>query len=274
MTNIEIIEENKRRLSVINSVYNPYTGEGSTSIERKKVHIDGFPLEDMYLPTEFADSGFVQKLSEVGYEGYIKFILCTGVTQELKSELWIEFCKERIKYDFEFWAALLIVIALKGLGRDSNFVLNRAQRHYLKELEKLRFSNPFEYDIRVEEGIDPETTLIPPLILQPFVENALKHGFRDETKRGMLSITIIKENDFLCCTVEDNGVGRMNSISHIPVSGFKKESLGLKITEERLNLISESRKQRAYFKIEDLLDKSDNPLGTRVLVFLPYEQSI
>lgn len=140
MTNIEIIEENKRRLSVINSVYNPYTGEGSTSIERKKVHIDGFPLEDMYLPTEFADSGFVQKLSEVGYEGYIKFILCTGVTQELKSELWIEFCKERIKYDFEFWAALLIVIALKGLGRDSNFVLNRAQRHYLKELEKLRLA--------------------------------------------------------------------------------------------------------------------------------------
>lgn len=140
MTNVEIIEENKRRLSVINSVYNPYTGEGSTSIERKKVHIDGFPLEDMYLPTEFADSGFVQKLSEVGYEGYIKFVLCTGVTQELKSELWIEFCKERIKYDFEFWAALLIVIALKGLGRDSNFVLNRAQRHYLKELEKLRLA--------------------------------------------------------------------------------------------------------------------------------------
>jgi tetratricopeptide (TPR) repeat protein len=142
------------------------------------------------------------------------------------------------------------------------------------ELEKLRFSNPFEYDIRVEEGIDPETTLIPPLILQPFVENALKHGFRDETKRGMLSITIIKENDFLRCTVEDNGVGRKHSMSIKPVSGFKKESLGLKITEERLNLISESRKQRAYFKIEDLLDKSDNPLGTRVLVFLPYEQSI
>lgn len=142
------------------------------------------------------------------------------------------------------------------------------------ELEKMRFRNPFDYIIYVEPEIMLQTTLIPPLILQPFIENAIKHGFRDESRPGTLKIAICKEDNLLICTIEDNGVGRKHSMSIKPVSGFKKESIGLKITEERLNLICETRKQKAFFRIEDLVDISDNPLGTRVLVFLPYEQSI
>ncbi len=142
------------------------------------------------------------------------------------------------------------------------------------ELEKMRFRNPFDYIIHIEPEIMIQNTLIPPLILQPFVENAIKHGFCDESRPGILKIAIRREENLLICTIEDNGIGRKQSMSITPASGFKKESIGLKITEERLNLISEARKQKAFFRIEDLIDISDNPLGTRVLVFLPYEQSI
>lgn len=138
MTVTEIIQENRRRLSVINSPYNPITGLGSTSIERVTVEIRGCPLPTMYLPLEFAKTGFVKKLTETGFDGYIKLVLKMGVSDDIKNELWTTFCQERIKYDFEFWAYSCILISAKGKGKDIPFLLNRAQRYYLKELERLR----------------------------------------------------------------------------------------------------------------------------------------
>lgn len=139
------------------------------------------------------------------------------------------------------------------------------------DLENMRFKKPFIYEIKPDADIDPETTLIPPLILQPFVENAIKHGFRDPLKNGLLKIEVRKENELLVCTVEDNGVGRSESMKIKSLSGFKKESIGMKLTEERLKTISKMKKIKSHFIIDDLVDSYNKPLGTRIKMFLPYE---
>jgi tetratricopeptide (TPR) repeat protein len=139
------------------------------------------------------------------------------------------------------------------------------------ELEVIRFKNPFSYKINVASGIDEKTTLIPPLILQPFIENAIKHGFRDSEKPCRLKIEVKIENEMLVCIIEDNGVGRQKNSNIKNISGFKKESLGIKITEERLHLLSITKNIKAYLLIEDLIDDNKNPRGTRVKIFLPYE---
>lgn len=138
MRHDEIIAENKRRLSEISKTYNPLTGDGASSIPRKRVHIDDSPLPDMNLPIDFADSNFVRELTRIGFGGFIQQHIGRAPSDELTNELWVAFCRERIKYDFEYWAFSCIVISAKGRGLDIPFSLNRAQRVYLSELEKLR----------------------------------------------------------------------------------------------------------------------------------------
>lgn len=139
LSQIEIIQENRKRLAEIKSPYNPLTGDGSP-LKREKIHIEGFFIEDMFLTNDFAQTGFVQKLSELGLDGYIKVVLGTGPDENIRNDLWTCFNQERIKYDFEFWAAILITISLKGKGKDAKFILNRPQRYYLKKLENLRLA--------------------------------------------------------------------------------------------------------------------------------------
>ena len=119
------------------------------------------------------------------------------------------------------------------------------------DLENIRFKNTFTQSIIIHPGIDTKITLIPPLILQPFVENSIKHGFRNPEKSGHLKIEVRVENEFLICIVEDNGIGRSQGMNIKPVSGFKKESIGMKITGARLQLINEIKNSKSYFEIED-----------------------
>lgn len=137
----DIIKQNAERLKIVNAPYNPITGEGSTSVERIRVEINDCPIPVMYLPKTFVETPFVQSLIEFGYNGFIVNELKDGVTESLRNGLWEVFIKERIKHDFEFWAALYIIIRAKGEGKDIKFILNRAQRFFLKALEKLRISN-------------------------------------------------------------------------------------------------------------------------------------
>ena len=113
MTVGEIIQKNRERLAIIRSPYNPITGYGSTSIPREEVYIKDCPIERMFLPETFAKTGFVRKLIETGFHGYIKFVLKQGVSDKIKNELWTSFCQERIKYDFEYWAYSCIQVSAK-----------------------------------------------------------------------------------------------------------------------------------------------------------------
>jgi tetratricopeptide (TPR) repeat protein len=137
------------------------------------------------------------------------------------------------------------------------------------QLESIRLTHPFTYAFHIDPGIDEETDIIPPLILQPFVENAIWHGLQYKAEPGHIDIYISKKNNELHVIVEDNGVGRdMSKQFQQPVL-MKKESLGIKLTEERLKILSDLKKIKAQFSITDLFTADNQPAGTKVELSLP-----
>jgi LytS/YehU family sensor histidine kinase len=137
------------------------------------------------------------------------------------------------------------------------------------QLESIRLKYPFTYAIHIAEDIDPETDTLPPLILQPFVENAIWHGLQYKSGPGHITIHISREHNVLKAVVEDNGIGRSIHNRVVPDVLLKKESLGMKLTEERLKVLNEVKKTNARFKIIDLFTSENQPSGTKVELSLP-----
>ncbi|HZJ35718.1 MAG TPA: histidine kinase [Gillisia sp.] len=124
------------------------------------------------------------------------------------------------------------------------------------QLEALRFKGKIKHLIKINDAIDVENTYIPSMVLQPFVENAIWHGLMHKTKKGQGCITISVEKDQdqrLICLIEDNGVGREKAMELQQKSIWKSKSLGIKITEERLKLVSKEL-QKQLIHITDLKD--------------------
>ena len=136
------------------------------------------------------------------------------------------------------------------------------------ELESIRFKNKMEYKINVSESIDQESTYIPSMVLQPFVENAIWHGLLHKDTKGQLIIDIKEEGDNLHCSITDNGVGREKSLKLQKQSGHKKISMGIKITTDRLKLLTKQKISEAI-KILDLKDSENNAVGTQVNILIP-----
>lgn len=138
------------------------------------------------------------------------------------------------------------------------------------DLEALRFKGRIGYSISVAESIEKESTYLPAMVLQPFVENAIWHGLMHKGKdeKGIISIDIKEANDKLICTIEDNGVGRAKAQQLKEKSVLKSTSMGIKITEERLRLLTRERLDNLIL-ITDLKDSFDHALGTRIELNIP-----
>ncbi len=133
------------------------------------------------------------------------------------------------------------------------------------ELETIRFNNDISYSIHIDENIDIETTMVPPIIIQPFVENAIKHGLRKKKDNRLLDINFQIEHDLLKCTVIDNGIGRKASLLS---KDEDHHSLGMQITGERLEELNRKSKSAIRYEITDLYD-TGNATGTSVVITLP-----
>lgn len=138
------------------------------------------------------------------------------------------------------------------------------------QLELLRFNNSFTYHIQMDPLIDPENTLIPPMLLQPFAENAILHGLQNK-KDGMINIQVRKINDMICCVVEDNGNGSLEEPSTARADNTQHKSLGKKIITERLSIINRLKKVKASVNIFQVKDADNRPAGVRVELLLPIE---
>ncbi|SDE24120.1 Tetratricopeptide repeat-containing protein [Pricia antarctica] len=138
------------------------------------------------------------------------------------------------------------------------------------QLESLRFNGEIQHNIDIKGDIDLENTYLPSMVLQPFVENAIWHGLmhRKDIGNGKITISIEQQGDQLVCEIEDNGVGRQKAFELQQRSVYKSKSLGLKITEERLRLLSKEL-QRKLIHITDLTNQAGEALGTRVTVNIP-----
>lgn len=130
-----ILAENARRHTAINAVFNPISGEGVGG-KRKRLEVEGLPVQ--FIPQEMWSEPFVQKLRKAGGLGGILTSNGLPDTRPNRETLAEKFVRIRVKYDFCFWAALLIFIKPKSGGHDVNFILNRPQRHLLEELESMR----------------------------------------------------------------------------------------------------------------------------------------
>ncbi|MGN6195653.1 MAG: tetratricopeptide repeat protein [Ginsengibacter sp.] len=127
------------------------------------------------------------------------------------------------------------------------------------QLEALRLNDKFDYEIKVDEEIDKENTMVPPLILQPFVENSIWHGIAQNEGKGKILIEIKKEDEMINCMVEDNGVGRLANKE----TTNSKKSLGMKITRSRIEMMNKIKKTKGSVELFDITR------GTRVEVKLP-----
>ena len=139
------------------------------------------------------------------------------------------------------------------------------------ELEKLRFDNKFDFKINVSKEIDTENIYIPPMLVQPFVENAIIHGIMNKSGHGNIIINFDQKPDVILCTVLDDGIGRKKAKEIGNKSGKKHKPIGLQLTNERLSLLSKQKKSQLEIKITDLTDENGQAVGTRVDLSLPFE---
>ncbi len=136
------------------------------------------------------------------------------------------------------------------------------------ELEEQRFIGRFKSSINIGDGIMPENCLVPPLIFQPFVENAIWHGLMQKEDEGKLSIDIKFTQGSILCSIEDNGVGRIESLK-INKNKKARESFGIKATDQRLKILNSLNNTDMVLKYFDLTDESGQACGTRVEFVLP-----
>lgn len=145
-----------------------------------------------------------------------------------------------------------------------------ALRLYI-EIEDLRFEEKFDFEINIDEGIDLLTWHIPPLILQPYVENAIWHGLmHKQSGKGKLLVELKNIGNALICIIEDNGIGReMAHKIKERKDSIRKKSLGMKITRDRIELTNELYNTDTSVKIVDLINKAGESIGTRVIITIP-----
>lgn len=133
------------------------------------------------------------------------------------------------------------------------------------QLEALRLDNKFLYEIEVEDQIDSEITMVPPMLLQPFVENSIWHGISPKNGSGKILIRVKKLDDMIEYVVEDNGIGRERSAAIKNGKVTTRKSFGIKVIESRINIINESRLNKSKVELTDLDE------GTMVSIKLPWE---
>ncbi|MDQ3190733.1 MAG: histidine kinase [Bacteroidota bacterium] len=137
--------------------------------------------------------------------------------------------------------------------------------HLYLNMEKLRFEDKFETEFEVDKELDLTQAVMPPMLMQPYIENAIKHGLTPKNGKGNLKIKFVKEDTGILCIVEDNGVGRKKA-KEIISNGNSK---GMTINSERLQVLNSFNSENNYsITIEDLT-KSGIPLGTRIKINIP-----
>ncbi len=139
------------------------------------------------------------------------------------------------------------------------------------EIESLRFDQSFHYHIVVDEGLLPDNIQVPPLILQPFVENAIWHGLANSDKSDKFcKVEVNKQNGNINISIIDNGVGRAVAaiIKENKINKLNTESFGMKITEERISIFNTGSNGKLKIAVEDNMDEGLQAAGTTINITL------
>ncbi|WP_158839022.1 tetratricopeptide repeat-containing sensor histidine kinase [Polaribacter sp. L3A8] len=136
---------------------------------------------------------------------------------------------------------------------------------YVK-LEHNRFKDKFDYTISVDENIDLKQFSIPPMLLQPYIENAIWHGLRYRKEIGQLAVSIDKkDDDTVSVTITDNGIGREKSQELKTKNQLKQKSKGMNNIKNRIAILNDMYKDRVSVEVSDVIENGE---GTKVVLLL------
>jgi ligand-binding sensor domain-containing protein len=154
-----------------------------------------------------------------------------------------------------------------------NFISLADEIDYLStylSLEKLRFKEKMDYTIEVDPGIDKELFKIPPMLIQPFVENSMRHGLRHKTQgKGTIQLRMRYSGQKLLVTVEDNGIGRKKAATYKTREHIEYQSKGMSLTADRIRMMNVKYGNAIRVEVTDLEDDLGRAAGTRVVLEFP-----
>ena len=136
-------------------------------------------------------------------------------------------------------------------------------------MQQLRFQNKFDYFFEISDEIDPETCVVPPMLIQPFVENSIEHGVRDIENQGIILIRFIKDGKYLVIEVEDNGRGLSDQQETEKKKGHI--SMATKITNQRMKNIRAVTKKQCDFEVLDV-SSFKSATGVIVRIRIPFNE--
>ncbi len=171
--------------------------------------------------------------------------------------------KNAVKYLAKFAHLTRQILNLSIDGKVNLVQEIQLLENYLS-LEKLRFKNKFDYQIKIEPQINQEEIEIPPLLVQPFIENAIIHGMGSRAVGGRIEVDFTQSDDFLRISVFDNGLESVHHLKEIE-SKHKFKSVGMNITKKRLALLNEAD-ENDMIQFEEIRDENKNRVGTKVSI--------
>jgi len=139
---------------------------------------------------------------------------------------------------------------------------------YLK-IEKARLENQFDYSVKTDNTLNLHEIYLPPLLLQPYVENSIRHGIKyKKDKNGMVCISVQKKGVYILVSIEDNGIGRAAAQQYKSQYHIQYQSKGMSINNDRIDILNSYNDKKIEIFVEDLYDNNATAAGTRVELYL------
>jgi LytS/YehU family sensor histidine kinase len=173
---------------------------------------------------------------------------------------------------------------LNNFARLMRLILQNSRSNYISlkdelealelylEMESLRFKNKFSYSITIDKELDSNSIVIPPMLIQPYIENAIWHGLMHKTngEEGKVELFVSKYENNLLCVVRDNGIGRKRAAElKDQRQSSHKRSMGMQITEDRIEIINKLYDINTSVTIYDMQNDHGQATGTRVELRIP-----
>ena len=136
-------------------------------------------------------------------------------------------------------------------------------------LEQLRSDHKFEFEIIIADDLDLEFLAIPPMLIQPYLENSIVHGIMNKEGKGKITIEIVKEGGIISCSLMDDGIGRKRAMEIKNQKSTAHKSIGMQVTKDRLDLLNRQMKTDINVSVIDLIDNNDQSCGTKVELGIP-----
>lgn len=174
---------------------------------------------------------------------------------------------------------------LNRFARLIRLILNHSRSNYITlaeelealrlyiEIESLRFNDKFDYVVRAGQDVDLDAIQIPPMLFQPYVENAIWHGLMHKETKGCLEVDVrmAPTGEALVATITDNGIGRAKAreLNSKNAGSEHKKSMGMSITHDKIEVFNYLHDLNATVKVEDLVGSGNGATGTQVTLRIP-----